>query len=106
VFEEVSGSSSLREVAGADVEAPWGDAAYAVWGANDPGGVRFPDGRVLGAEEFAAELAGDPELAKLPGDMPVVLVVPYLANERNLEFLRAVANRLGRPVWAASGDGR
>ncbi|WP_344285689.1 lonely Cys domain-containing protein, partial [Streptomyces hebeiensis] len=105
VFEELSGSP-LREVSGADADAPWGDAAYAVWGENDPSGVRFPDGRVLNAEELAAELAGDPELAKLPKDMPVVLVVPYLANERNLEFLRAVANLLDRPVWAASGDGR
>ncbi|MDW6059165.1 lonely Cys domain-containing protein [Streptomyces sp. FXJ1.4098] len=77
-----------------------------MWGDKDPAGVRFRDGQVLSAEELAGELAADPELAKLPQDVPVVLVVPYLANERYLEYMRAVANRLGRTVWSPSGDGR
>ncbi|HBF83222.1 MAG TPA: hypothetical protein DD420_25875, partial [Streptomyces sp.] len=105
VFEEQP-DQPLKEVPGADAAAPWGDSAYVVWGESHPDGVRFPDGRVLDAEKLAAELAADPELAKLPKDVPVVLVVPNLANERYLEYLRAVANLLERPVWAPSGDAR
>ncbi|MGW2213199.1 lonely Cys domain-containing protein, partial [Streptomyces sp. NPDC001781] len=105
VFEEQPGAA-LKEVQGADADAPWGDTAYIVWGESHPDGVRFPDGRVLNAEKLAAELAADPELAKLPKTVPVVLVVPNLANERYLEYLRAVANLLERTAWAPSGDGR
>ncbi|WP_305120842.1 lonely Cys domain-containing protein [Streptomyces sp. BpilaLS-43] len=105
VFEEQP-DQPLKEVPGADEAAPWGDSAYVVWGESHPDGVRFPDGRVLDAEKLAAELAADPELAKLPKDVPVVLMVPNLANERYLEYLRAVANLLERPVWAPSGDAR
>ncbi|MEI5033218.1 lonely Cys domain-containing protein [Streptomyces sp. S1A(2023)] len=105
VYEEAPGTPP-KEKAGADRAAPWGDAAYVVWGGSGPDGVRFPDGRMLDAEKLAAELAADPELAKLPQDVPVVLVVPHLADERYLAYLRAVANLLERPVWAPSGDGR
>ncbi|MFE1459398.1 lonely Cys domain-containing protein, partial [Streptomyces sp. NPDC058735] len=104
VFEEQPGAP-LKEVQGADADAPWGDTAYIVWGESHPDGVRFPDGRVLNAEKLAAELAADPELAKLPKTVPVVLVVPNLANERYLEYLRAVANLVERTAWAPSGDG-
>ncbi|WP_307825443.1 lonely Cys domain-containing protein, partial [Streptomyces sp. MBT55] len=105
VYEEEAGAPP-KEKTGEDRAAPWGDSAYVVWGGSDPDGVRFPDGRTLDAEQLAAELAADPELAKLPQDVPVVLVVPHLANERYLAYLRAVANLLERPVWAPSGDGR
>ncbi|WP_308370024.1 lonely Cys domain-containing protein [Streptomyces sp. McG3] len=105
VYEEVPGTPA-REKAGEDRAAPWGDSAYVVRAGSGPDGVRFPDGRTLDAEQLAAELAADPELAKLPKDVPVVLVVPHLANERYLAYLRAVANLLERPVWAPSGDGR
>ncbi|WP_030593722.1 lonely Cys domain-containing protein, partial [Streptomyces globisporus] len=105
VYEEESGAPP-KEKAGEDRAAPWGDSAYIVWGERGPDGVRFPDGRMLDPEQLAAELATDPELAKLPRDVPVVLVVPHLANERYLAYLRAVANLLERPVWAPSGDGR
>ncbi|NJQ03974.1 hypothetical protein, partial [Streptomyces zingiberis] len=103
VFEERPGSA-LREVS--EGAAPWGDAAWVVWAGGDASGVRGPDGRVLSAEQVAAELAADPELAKLPKDVPVVLVVPEAANSLHLGLLRAVANRLGRTVWAPSGEGR
>ncbi|WP_239142477.1 lonely Cys domain-containing protein [Streptomyces sp. SID8016] len=105
VYEAEAGAPP-KEKAGEDRAAPWGDSAYVVWGESAPDGVRFPDGRTLDAEQLAAELAADPELAKLPKDVPVVLVVPHLANERYLAYLRAVANLLERPVWAPSGDGR
>ncbi|MFE2397658.1 lonely Cys domain-containing protein, partial [Streptomyces sp. NPDC059425] len=105
VYEERPGTPP-QEKAGADEAAPWGDSAYVVWGESGPDGVRFPGGHALDAEKLAAELAADPELAKLPGDVPVVLAVPYLANQRYLAYLRAVANLLERPVWAPSGDGR
>ncbi|NJQ03975.1 hypothetical protein HCK00_26585, partial [Streptomyces sp. PLAI1-29] len=103
VFEERPGVA-LREVS--EGAAPWGDAAWVVWAGGDASGVRGPDGRVLSAEQVAAELAADPELAKLPKDVPVVLVVPEAANSLHLGLLRAVANRLGRTVWAPSGEGR
>ncbi|MER6691047.1 lonely Cys domain-containing protein, partial [Streptomyces minutiscleroticus] len=84
--------------------APWGDRAYAVWAESDPAGLRTADGRVLGPEDLAATLAADPELAKLPPDVPIVLVVPGAANFRHLEMLRALARRTGRTVWAPSGE--
>ncbi|MGW2213210.1 lonely Cys domain-containing protein, partial [Streptomyces sp. NPDC001781] len=85
--------------------APWPDTAYVVAAGGRDGRVRLPDGRVLDAEGLAAALAADPELAKLPTDVPVVLAVPF-AGQQYQETLRRVAHRLGRTVWGASGDGR
>lgn len=105
VYGERPGVPLVEVVDGAG-PSPWGGVAFVVWGEEAPGGVRLRDGRVVGAEELAGELSGDGDLAGLAVDVPVVLVVPYLANDRYLEFMRVVANRLGRVVWAPSGDGR
>ncbi|WP_234313532.1 lonely Cys domain-containing protein [Streptomyces globisporus] len=85
--------------------APWPDTAYVVTADGEDGRVRTADGRVLDAEAVADALAADPELAKLPKDVPVVLAVPY-TGDRYLETLRVVADRLGRTVWGPSGVGR
>ncbi|WP_143663955.1 lonely Cys domain-containing protein, partial [Streptomyces sp. rh34] len=93
---------ALRQVS--EEPAPWGDAAYlvAAEGGHDS---LFADGRELGAEEVAELLAADPTLALLPPDVPVVLASPY-AGAQDGRLARAVAERLGRRVWAPSGDGR
>ncbi|MGO4750834.1 lonely Cys domain-containing protein, partial [Streptomyces sp. 2MCAF27] len=67
--------------------------------------VRLPDGRVLDAEGLADALAADPELAGLPENVEVVLVLAE-AGDQHLEMLRAVATRLNRKVWGPSGQGR
>ncbi|WP_234340878.1 lonely Cys domain-containing protein [Streptomyces sp. NRRL F-5630] len=85
--------------------APWPDTAYVVAAEGENGRVRLPDGRVLDAEAVADALAADPELAKLPKDVPVVLAIPF-AGEQYQATLRAVADRLGRTVWGPSGEGR
>ncbi|WP_234314857.1 lonely Cys domain-containing protein [Streptomyces sp. NRRL F-5135] len=85
--------------------APWPDTAYVVAAEGENGRVRLPDGRVLGAEAVADALAADPELAKLPKHVPVVLAIPF-AGQQYQEMLRAVADRLGRTVWGPSGEGR
>ncbi|MGW2212996.1 lonely Cys domain-containing protein, partial [Streptomyces sp. NPDC001781] len=82
--------------------APWPETAYVVAADGEDGRVRLPDGRVLDAEGLAAVLAADPELAKLPTDVPVVLAVPF-AGQQYQETLRNVAVRLGRTVWGTSG---
>ncbi|MEI5033215.1 lonely Cys domain-containing protein [Streptomyces sp. S1A(2023)] len=81
-----------------DEPAPWGGEAYLV-------GDRALGAQGLTPEAFAEKLAGDPELAALPPRVPVVLAIPY-AGAQYLELVRAVAGRLGRRVWAPSGDGR
>ncbi|WP_237530817.1 lonely Cys domain-containing protein, partial [Streptomyces sp. SID3212] len=83
-------------------DAPWPDSAYVVAGQGENGGVRVPDGRVLDAEALAEVLAADPELSALPQDVPVVLAVPDMGRG----YLDGVARRLGRKVWAPSGEGR
>ncbi|MDW4911371.1 lonely Cys domain-containing protein, partial [Streptomyces sp. ADMS] len=83
-------------------DAPWPDTAYVVAGQGENGGVRVPDGRVLDAAALADVLAADPALASLPQDVPVVLAVPNMGRE----YLDGVARRLGRKVWAPSGEGR
>ncbi|MGN5635732.1 lonely Cys domain-containing protein, partial [Streptomyces sp. AC154] len=85
--------------------APWPQDAYVVSAAGENGQVRLPDGRVLDAEGLADALAADPELSKLPKDVPVVLAVPF-AGAQYQRTLRTVADRLGRRVWGPSGDGR
>ncbi|MGO4758741.1 hypothetical protein AB4212_60745, partial [Streptomyces sp. 2MCAF27] len=89
-----------------DESAPWGSDAHVVGAAKlVSGGVRTRYGQVLTYEEFAEKLGHDPELSKLPQHVPVVLAIPYAATQY-LELQRAVAARLGRRVWAPSGDGR
>ncbi|MGW4240828.1 lonely Cys domain-containing protein [Streptomyces sp. NPDC004749] len=94
----VLGGLGEPEVEEPDESAPWGGEAYVI-------GDRAFDGQQLSAEAFAKKLAHDPELAKLPPHVPVVLAIPY-AGSQNMELMRAVAIRLGRRVWAPSGDGR
>ncbi|WP_431775189.1 lonely Cys domain-containing protein [Streptomyces cucumeris] len=98
VFEERPGVP-LKEVPGSEEKSPWGDTAYVVWAGRD-------DERVLHAERLATGLAEDPELARLPKEVPVVLAVPDAALVGYLDLMRAVANRLGRTVWAPSGEAR
>ncbi|MFE8008166.1 lonely Cys domain-containing protein [Streptomyces sp. NPDC057418] len=84
--------------------APWGAGAYVV--AADGGYESlFAAGRELGPRAVADLLAADPALVSLPRDVPVVLVSPY-AGAQDGQLARAVAERLGRRVWAPSGDGR
>ncbi len=85
--------------------APWPDTAYVVTADGEDGRVLLPDDRELGPEAVAAALAADPELAKLPKDVPVVLAVPY-TGDRYQQTLQAVADRLGRTVWGPSGGVR
>ena len=98
----LGGEPEIRE---SDQPAPWGSEAYTVGARLAPGGVQTSDGRELSYEEFAEKLGHDPELAKLPRNVPVVLAIPY-AGAQYLELMRVVATRLGRRVWAPSGDGR
>ena len=84
-------------------DASWPDETYVVAADGDPGGLRVPDGRVLDTAVLAEVLAADPELAKLPKHVPVLLVVPFA--ERTLD-LQLLANLLGRPVVGPSGEGR
>ncbi|MFF9059620.1 lonely Cys domain-containing protein [Streptomyces sp. NPDC014882] len=66
--------------------------------------VRGHDGapREVPLDVFAELLALDPELAGLPTDVPVVLLVPG-AGARGLELPRRAADRAGRDVWSADG---
>ncbi|MGX1267309.1 hypothetical protein RKD18_000503 [Streptomyces phaeoluteigriseus] len=66
--------------------------------------VRGFDGapREVPLDVFAELLALDPELAGLPADVPVVLLVPD-AGARGLELPRRAADRVGRDVWSADG---
>ncbi|WP_230543806.1 lonely Cys domain-containing protein, partial [Streptomyces griseus] len=84
--------------------APWGRDAYVIAA---EGGYEelFAAGRELGPEEIAELLAADPVLALLPPGVPVVLASPY-AGAQDGRIAHAVARRLGRRVWAPSGDGR
>ncbi|WP_344285847.1 hypothetical protein, partial [Streptomyces hebeiensis] len=77
-----------------EVDAPWPGDAYVVWAEGENGRVRLPDGRVLGAEGIADALAADFELAKLPKDVPVVLVLSD-AGDQQQAILRAVEERTG-----------
>ncbi|MFC9810142.1 lonely Cys domain-containing protein [Streptomyces griseoaurantiacus] len=52
---------------------------------------------------FIELLAMDPVLSGLPGDVPVLLAVPY-AGGRQLDLPRSLADRLGRQVWSSSGE--
>ncbi|MEU9380396.1 lonely Cys domain-containing protein [Streptomyces sp. NPDC048279] len=60
--------------------------------------------RLTGAE-LAGILERDPDLAVLPAAVSVVLLVPD-AGGQGLDLPRMLAHRLGRTVWAASGDAR
>ncbi|MGO4753697.1 lonely Cys domain-containing protein, partial [Streptomyces sp. 2MCAF27] len=84
-------------------DAPWPDETYVVAANGDPGGVRVPDGRVLDTEALADVLAADPELARLPKNVPVLLAVPHAEQHLDLQTL---ADRLGRRVVGPSGEGR
>ncbi|MDH6630689.1 hypothetical protein M2271_008552, partial [Streptomyces sp. LBL] len=53
-------------------------------------------------DEFIGLLALDPDLAGLPADVPVVLVIPG-AGAQGLELPRGAAAKLGKTVWAHSG---
>ncbi|MEU5095711.1 lonely Cys domain-containing protein [Streptomyces sp. NPDC020996] len=66
--------------------------------------VRGFDGapREVPLDVFAELLALDPELAGLPADVPVVLLIPG-AGARGLELPRRAADRAGRDVWSADG---
>ncbi|OSP41769.1 hypothetical protein B7767_19150, partial [Streptomyces sp. 13-12-16] len=66
--------------------------------------VRGYDGapREVPLDVFAELLALDPELAGLPADVPVVLLVSG-AGARGLELPRRAADRAGRDVWSADG---
>ncbi|MGO4428882.1 hypothetical protein AB4Z54_61670, partial [Streptomyces sp. MCAF7] len=52
---------------------------------------------------MADVLAADPELALLPKNVPVLLVVPFAQRSLDLQVL---ADRLGRRVVGPSGEGR
>ncbi|MYS26331.1 lonely Cys domain-containing protein, partial [Streptomyces sp. SID7804] len=93
----------LRRVS--DEAAPWGDTAYVVAAESGWDEALIADGRELDPRALAGLLAADPALATLPPDVPVVLVSPY-AGAQYGQLARAVAERLGRRVWAPSGDGR
>ncbi|MER6708550.1 lonely Cys domain-containing protein [Streptomyces fumanus] len=90
-------------------EAPGGPAPFVVVaeGGHDHVWVPGPGGpwARLSVAEFVELLARDPELAGLPADVPVVLVVPD-AGGQGLDLPRALADRLGRTVWSASGEAR
>ncbi|WP_221354057.1 lonely Cys domain-containing protein [Streptomyces beigongshangae] len=83
--------------------APWGDDAYVIAGEGAQDAL-FADDRELGPREIAELLAADPVLALLPPHVPVVLASPY-AGAQDGRLAHAVARRLGRRVWAPSGDG-
>ncbi|MFD8803864.1 lonely Cys domain-containing protein, partial [Streptomyces atroolivaceus] len=93
----------LRRVS--EEAAPWGEGAYVVAAEGGYDEALFADGRDLGPQAVADLLAADPVLASLPLDVPVVLASPY-AGAQYGQLARAVAERLGRRVWAPSGDGR
>ncbi|MGW2539053.1 lonely Cys domain-containing protein, partial [Streptomyces sp. NPDC001499] len=85
--------------------SPWGETAYVVAAEAGYDEALFADGRELGPQALADLLAADPVLDSLPRDVPVVLVSPY-AGAQYGPLARAAAERLGRRVWAPSGDGR
>ncbi|WP_266649031.1 lonely Cys domain-containing protein, partial [Streptomyces mirabilis] len=85
-------------------DAPWGDKAF-VYAAELAGRGVYGDWETLDFQAFAEKLAHDPELAKLPKDVAVVLAIPRAASG-DLELQRVVKARLGREVFAPSGEGR
>ena len=92
-----------------DDSQPWeGDeSAFVVAAKGDRNKVvvPWPDGttRDLGVEEAAELLAHDPELSKLPEDVPIVLAVPHAGY--GLRYLpRLLAHLTGRTVYVHSGD--
>ncbi|MEU1128141.1 hypothetical protein ABZ371_32290, partial [Streptomyces sp. NPDC005899] len=93
----------LRRVS--EEASPWGADAYVVAAEGGSDTSLFAAGRELGPQALADLLAADPVLASLPHDVPVVLASPY-AGARYGQLARAVSERLGRRVWAPSGDGR
>ncbi|MFJ4153109.1 lonely Cys domain-containing protein [Streptomyces galbus] len=90
-------------------ESPGGPAPFVVVaeGGHDHVWVPGPGGSPvrLSVAEFVELLAQNPQLAGLPADVPVVLVVPD-AGGQGLDLPRALADRLGRTVWSASGEAR
>ncbi|MGW4240859.1 lonely Cys domain-containing protein, partial [Streptomyces sp. NPDC004749] len=94
--------NTLAKIA-SEEDASWPDETYVVTADGDPGGLRLPDDRVLDTETLAKVLAADPELAKLPKNVPVLLAVPFAQRTLALQLL---ANLLGRPVVGPSGEGR
>lgn len=87
---------------------PWPeDDVYLVAadGAHDKVTVPWPDGmtRDLGIDEFVELMALDPELARLPEDTAIVLVVPH-GGDRDVELLRKLADRTGRLVLGHSRE--
>ncbi|MEU9384141.1 lonely Cys domain-containing protein [Streptomyces sp. NPDC048279] len=88
---------------------PGGPVPYVVAAEGGPDHVFVPGlgglPVALSAASFAEVLARDSDLAVLGRDVPVVLVVPDAGGE-GLDLPRTVALRLGRTVWAASGEAR
>ncbi|MGO4424027.1 hypothetical protein AB4Z54_36385, partial [Streptomyces sp. MCAF7] len=104
VYEQRPGLPPKRVSKGVQERAPWPEDTYVVGGESDGQAVTF-EGRTLNAYQVADKLAADPELAKLPRNVPVALAIPY-AGAGYQEFLKIVAARLGRTVWGPSDLGR
>ncbi|HET6855962.1 MAG TPA: lonely Cys domain-containing protein, partial [Streptomyces sp.] len=87
--------------------APWADGSYLVGarGRHDRVEVPWPDGSVrdLDIDEFVELMAHDPELLKLPKDVPVVLALPH-GGDRDRRLPLLLADRLGRDVWSHTGS--
>ncbi|WP_344285765.1 lonely Cys domain-containing protein, partial [Streptomyces hebeiensis] len=94
--------NTLAKIA-SEEDASWPEETYVVAANGDPGGLRLPDDRVLDTETLAKVLLADPELAKLPKNVPVLLAVPFAQRTLDLQVL---SNLLGRPVVGPSGEGR
>ncbi|MEU9380743.1 lonely Cys domain-containing protein, partial [Streptomyces sp. NPDC048279] len=98
-----------RKVNRAGWYRPGGPAPYVVVAEGGFDHVVVPgaggSGVALSAAAFAELLDQDVDLAALGPDVPVVLVVPDAGGE-GLDLPRTVAHRLGRMVWAASGEAR
>ncbi|MEY9944415.1 hypothetical protein [Kitasatospora sp. GAS1066B] len=54
-------------------------------------------------DAFAAVLAGDSELARLPKDVPLVLAIPH-SGDGTLDLPRRIAAATDRTVYALTGD--